>query len=291
MKIFFHIYQLSTRKGALLKVIFKGGLTGYADCHPWPELGDLPLKEQLNCLVDSKTTKLTEQSLKFARIDAEGRCEKKNLLRPLKIPKSHYLLMKLGKNSQKEIEQAFSEGFEHFKVKLGADLEEELTILKPMLKIPRTRWRLDFNNQLKQPALLKTLESDVIEFVEDPFPCDKRWYDFPFAIASDRQENPPENSYKYKIVKPAIEKMIESSKPLIVTSYLGHPIGQAADAFTAASLAKQCDVRVCGLLSHRVYTRNLFSERLSWRGAEWKHPEGTGFGFDDLLEGINWVKL
>ncbi len=290
-QIFFHNYRLSRRSGALLKVIFRDGLTGYGDCHPWPELGDLPLKEQLNCLVDNRTTKLTKQSLKFARIDAEGRGEKKNLLRSLNVPKSHYLLMSLGKNSQKELEQALSEGFEHFKVKLGANLVKELKILSPMLETPRTRWRLDFNNQLKQLTLLKSLENDTIEFVEDPFPYDKRWYEFPFAIAFDRQENPPENAYQYKIVKPAIEAMMESCKPLIVTSYLGHPLGQAADAYAAANLAKQCDVRVCGLLSHRVYPRNLFSERLSWQGPDWKHPEGTGFGFDDLLEGIKWHKL
>jgi len=40
------------RRGALLRVVFADEVVGYADCHPWPELGDLPLSDQLACLRD-----------------------------------------------------------------------------------------------------------------------------------------------------------------------------------------------------------------------------------------------
>jgi O-succinylbenzoate synthase len=39
--------SLGMRQGALLKIVFADHLVGYADCHPWPELGDIPLAEQV----------------------------------------------------------------------------------------------------------------------------------------------------------------------------------------------------------------------------------------------------
>jgi len=46
------------REGALLRVG-----EGFADVHPWPELGDAPLDEQLALLSHGQTTPLTRRSL------------------------------------------------------------------------------------------------------------------------------------------------------------------------------------------------------------------------------------
>jgi o-succinylbenzoate synthase len=293
MKIYFHEYKLSQRKGALLKIDFRDGLTGYADCHPWPELGDLPLEQQLARLGRGQATSLTRQSLKLAEIDAEGRAAGKNLLSPLTIPKSHYLLLNLGVSSKMEVEQALEEGFTHFKVKVGTDFSDEMHFLEPLLEIPNAFWRLDFNNRLKVDdlPLLEAANVSSIEFIEDPFPYDSSWSEFPFPIALDRQADGHEDFYRYKVFKPSVEDFKETRKPLVVTSNLGHPLGQAADAYIAGKLNDDYNVGICGLLSHRVYSRNLFSEQLSWRGAEWKSPEGTGFGFDELLHTTTWCRL
>ena len=56
------------RRGALLRVD-----GGFADVHPWPELGDANLDDQLALLARGETTPLTRASLQFASIDAAAR--------------------------------------------------------------------------------------------------------------------------------------------------------------------------------------------------------------------------
>ncbi|MEA2329564.1 MAG: hypothetical protein QOE68_4523, partial [Thermoanaerobaculia bacterium] len=73
------------RRGALIRV--NGG---YADVHPWPELGDLPLDEQLALLARRETTPLTQCSLEFASIDAAARRDGRSLFDGLTIPPSHW---------------------------------------------------------------------------------------------------------------------------------------------------------------------------------------------------------
>src|SRR5688572_31024573 len=48
-------------------------LDGFADVHPWPELGDAPLDEQLALLAQGKMTPLTKASLKQAAWDGGAR--------------------------------------------------------------------------------------------------------------------------------------------------------------------------------------------------------------------------
>src|SRR5260221_7143857 len=56
------------RRGALLNAD-----GGYADIHPWPELGDASLDEQLALLSTGETTALTAQSLRAGAADAPPR--------------------------------------------------------------------------------------------------------------------------------------------------------------------------------------------------------------------------
>lgn len=272
-----HHYTLGDREGALLEVD-----GGYCDVHPWPELGDLPLFKQLNLLKEGTLTPLTKQSLEFARLDAAARKKGRGLLEGVTVPQSHFLIKKLDQDTINLVHQAFDEGFRTFKVKLGKDLPKEITLIKPLLELPQTRWRLDFNGSLCQEFLNADLNFDAIEFCEDP-----GLDEFPLPVAWDREEV---SHYQYRIVKPAVDdwRSMRTNKPLIFTTYLGHPLGQVADAYVAGVF--QCK-EVCGLLSHRVYAPNAFSECLSWSGPEWRSPEGTGFGFDHLLEGLSWQSL
>ena len=73
------------RHGALIRVD-----DGFADIHPWPELGDAPLDEQLAMLARGETTPLTRASLKFAAIDAAARRDGRGLFEGLTIPPSHW---------------------------------------------------------------------------------------------------------------------------------------------------------------------------------------------------------
>src|SRR5437763_8510701 len=73
------------REGALIRVG-----SGFADVHPWPELGDEPLGAQLDLLRSGKTTTLTRRSLELAKIDGDARERGFNLFAGLQIPRSHW---------------------------------------------------------------------------------------------------------------------------------------------------------------------------------------------------------
>ena len=84
--MWFWEYSLSpTRRGALVRVG-----NGFADVHPWPELGDAPLERQLTMLARGETTALTRRSLELARIDSDARARSVSLFAGLTIPLSHW---------------------------------------------------------------------------------------------------------------------------------------------------------------------------------------------------------
>jgi o-succinylbenzoate synthase len=132
VNIEYTLYALSgQRKGALLRVNGKG----YADCHPWPELGDAPLQKQLELLRKGVTTPLTAQSLFFASIDAQAREKGISLFHNLIIPPSH-MLVKVGDH--------ISPGTNCIKLKVGIDVPKEIEYLNTF-KGESIKIRLDFN--------------------------------------------------------------------------------------------------------------------------------------------------
>lgn len=296
-------YQLTSskgiRKGALLRLTFEDGLTGYADCHPWPELGDKSLDDQLSLLKQGIWTTLTHQSCRFARLDAEARAAGVNLLEGLPIPPSHYLVQNLAELTTKGIGLIEKEGFSHLKVKVGREIVNDSLPLMCLMTESGLQWRLDFNGCLSEAECRTFLKkimpySQQIDFIEDPFPYDPAAWraiqsDYPISLACDRMAleaigNP--QAARVLILKPAIQ----SEEPfllgcrgqrLIVTSYLDHPLGQTTAAYIAAKL-KLPDI--CGLLSHRVYLSTPFSSSLSQEGPLFHTVGGTGFGFDELLK-------
>ncbi len=283
-----HLYMLGDRKGALIKVLTENG-AGFADVHPWPELGDDPLERQLDLLQMGVLTPLTKQSLRFCEIDAKARENKESVFQSLAVPDSHYLLPRLDQASVEEVVRAEKEGFRVFKVKMGKDLPRELRLLKTCLAVSSANWRLDFNGRLDENGrtffLSEMSTVDSIEFCEDPFAhsCGP----FPLPIAKDFVDA---KEYQFRIVKPAVDDWmaIKETVPIVYTSYLGHPVGQCTDAYVSGR--QKCQA-VCGLHSHRVYPKNPFSERLSWSGPKWQSPGGTGWGFDDLLDAISWERV
>jgi O-succinylbenzoate synthase len=249
------------RQGALLRV---GG--GFADVHPWPELGDAPLDEQLALLARGETTALTRRSLWFASI------WRRDLFDGLTIPRSHWP----GSNPP--------EGFDVAKVKMpGGTLPE------------RVRLRLDFNaDGAAFHRLAPSLPRQRIDFVEDPCPYDAgAWSEIRargFRLALDRAASPSPppgdrqeclSSIDVRIVKPAVEDVPKSEVPIIITSYMDHPVGQLHAAYVAAN-----STETCGLITHVLYENDPFIERMAIEDARLVPPD-----FTDLLEALPWKRL
>lgn len=167
--------------------------------------------------------------------------------------------------------------------------------LKSLDSVPDdVRIRVDFNNTLGAEEFVRvaaSLPRGRIDFIEDPTPYDPAvWSDLRkrtgLRLALDRGE--AEEGVDVLVVKPAVQEMPRSSKEIVVTSYMDHPVGQLFAAHAAAMWATS---RRCGLVTHVLYESNDFSERLQLDGARLVPPGGTGLGFDDLLERIAWKRL
>jgi O-succinylbenzoate synthase len=264
------IAREGAREGALLRVD-----DGFADVHPWPELGDAPLEEQLALLARGETTPLTCASLRLAKLDGEARRRGVSLFDGLTIPESHW--------PGNDPPAAF-----------------DTVKLKGVMEVPpHVRIRIDFNATLTAEEFVriaKTLPKERIDFVEDPCPYDdavwqslrrrtgvKLAYDQP---QSANRQSPTE--FDVRIHKPATQTEWPDHPDIAVTSYMDHPVGQYGAAYIAAT--HRTNAR-CGLFTHVLYEPNAFIERVAANGARLLPPTGTGIGFDDLLEQLAWTSI
>lgn len=334
------------RSGALLRVESEWGnqqgeqIIGYADLHPWPELEDLPLDQQLKLLRDHQLTPLTASSLRFAKIDAQARARGVSAFQGLKIPESHYLVTDLDLVDEKTIDQIRTEGWKRIKVKVGrlpskAGMAKETSILREIASGvgDQIKLRLDFNAVFDLELLQNWLQSaqsflTQIDFLEDPLPWNPEHWQairnhWGVRLASDREgmsiptaflSRAFSNSVDVIVIKPATHGGAEAGalpdpvpgtcfdpapdfqKNLswVVTSYLDHPVGQMCAAYDAAQLGllkSPGSLEICGLLSHRAYEKNLFSEQLQTSGPLLEPTLGTGWGWDDQLAQLKWELL
>ena len=256
------------RRGALIRVD-----GGHADVHPWPELGDATLDEQLAMLARGETTPLTRASLKFADIDRAARRDERSLFDGLTIPPSHWP----GPDPPG--------GFDTVK-------------LKSIDRIPEhVRLRIDFNGTLTPEEFVQiasTLPRERIDFIEDPCPYDAAtWTELRsrtgLRLALDRGSVAGQRrGADILVIKPAIEEIPPTDSELVVTSYMDHPIGQLCAAFAAATAGI---TTTCGLVTHVLYDPDPFIDRMQIEGTRLVPPGGRGWGFDDLLEGLPWRTL
>ena len=299
-----HTSKHIIRKGALLKVSFADGLVGFADCHPWPELGDRTIDEQISGLRNNKMTSLMRCSIRFAHFDAQARKQNKSLFEGQSVPSSHFLIPDILACEKDVIDHLTTQGYTHVKIKLGNQLDQEITQLTHLFSRTSLKLRFDFNEKLSEKMFCTFLEAieeirPFIDFIEDPFPFHseewKRCQDtYSVALASDRHciaaRYWPESS-SFIIVKPAIHSIdLFSQCPkekLIVTSYLDHPIGQLGAAYAASQLDPHGH-NIHGLLSHHVYQSNFFSMELSQQGPRFTSPYGYGCGYEKQLASLQW---
>ena len=251
------------RHGALLRIG-----DGFADVHPWPELGDTPLDEQLARLAHGKTTPLTLRSLQCAEIDGRARVAGRSLFDGLTIPPSHW--------PGDDPPSAF-----------------DTVKLKSIDRIPElVRLRIDFNSRLRAEEFIymaEALPRERVDFVEDPCPYDgATWSALRQAtglrLALDRAV--AEEGVDVLVVKPAVQDLPRTAKEIIITSYMDHPIGQFYAAYVAAGFPG-----THGLFTHVLYESNEFIDAIRADGARLLPPPGTGIGFDELLERLPWKGL
>jgi O-succinylbenzoate synthase len=260
----------------LLRLRTESDAEGFADLHPWPELGDRALEEQLAMLARGETTAQSRASLELAGLDAEARARGESLFDGLTIPESHWP----GNDPPP--------GFDTIKI-------------KGVMPVPAdVRIRIDFNATLAPEevvAVAEMLPRDWIDFLEDPCRYDARtWTElraatrlrFALDLAAGTGAVEP-GSFDVLTHKPALGvAWPDAPCEIVVTSYMDHPVGQFGAAFVAALHASAAR---CGLMTHVLYEPDAFIERIERDGARLLPPKGTGIGFDDLLESLPWMTL
>lgn len=321
MRIDYSPYQLNPtdqrgpRRGALIRVTFPDGSIGYSDLHPWTEMGDVPLEQQLGYLKANHPTDLAKQTLWLAKRDAEARQVKRNLIDEEIRLKNNYLFSRQQEFSSENLNNLVRYGFSILKLKIGEDLERDLNAVKKIASTRQFQLRLDFNmksdlndfeNFFKK---LTPSEKTLIQYVEDPFPYGEgEWKQarqitkIAADFATEQFEWTPEKSPECDviIVKPArrnIEQTIQClkawRKPFTVTSNLDHVLG-VAHAISVAqlmdrSLPNQMLDPGCFTFVH--YETEPYSAALKTKGPYFLKQDGCGVGFDLLLDRESWKPL
>lgn len=283
------------RRGTLIRVEDSRGHHGYADVHPWAELGDLTLEEEIERMRRGRFSQLSRRSVQFALSDLTERSHRHSSFRHLTIPESHWLVGDVHQLDIEELKKIRDFGFTYMKLKVNGTTEEVEHL--NALPLQLFKLRFDFNARLTPQAFLSWIyqfdHRDAIDFVEDPTPYDPQVWkmlraETTCALAVDRlPTDVAADAADVVIYKPAIQ----SFAPLglvCVTSYLDHPVGQMHAALEAAKLAKKQDLPICGLASHFAYEVNDYSKSMFMQGSRILSPQGAGIGFDELLAQEKW---
>jgi O-succinylbenzoate synthase len=303
------------RSGALLKVVGSSGVAGFSDVFPWPEYGDAALDDQLASLAAGRPTALVQWSLQLAEEDAKLRSQGKNAFENEIQVKNHYTITDCSQVSESAIQEALRAGFTSFKVKVGRSLQQEAQWVSQLVKHNTLKVRVDFGgrtalNEFKKFfSFLNAHELKQIEFAEDPCPFQfEEWREaskiVPIAVDFESEKinwellssNPPFSVFIFKPGRTSfdkIQKWIDRfSLKIVVTSSLDHPVGVAHACRKAIELKKIYGERLldCGCLTFKNYQPNAFSEVVQSEGPYLKGIPGTGIGFNNLVEAIEWKK-
>lgn len=309
------IADLEPRQGAIIKVQWSNGKTGYADLHPWPELGDFDLDVQLDAVSRGKLTCPAEQTIWMAKRDAILRSEKKSAFSGLSKVKNHFLITDFTKVGEAVLREIKESGFTTVKIKVGRSTEDEVKFINKVVRQSPLQIRLDFNSKstydkfAKFISLLSAGEKKRIEYVEDPFPWDEQgWTEAaklaPLAVDAEatnidwkKIKLPP---FKVMVIKPArqdldqaVERVNKFALKMVITSALDHPVGIAHASYVAGELKKIYPnvLLDCGCLTVRSYKPNEFSTKMMIQGPYLNNVPGTGVGFDDLFAKLEWQPL
>jgi len=296
-------------EGALLRIDVDG-VSGYACLHPWVELGDLSLDKLLKQLVEGRISRQVKCALECADVDREARKAGVSLFDSINIPLSHATIV----GGFIEVQKAVNRGFDTVKLKMGRNVEENVSLFKEICSaFPELMIRLDFNGVSDFGSLEFLLskvsdgQRDQIDFLEDPLPIgDQRWLSlrdkYGVKIGIDRGVANVTGEFDISVLKPAINDNIKicdaaqmGGRMVVITSYMDHPIGQCYATYVAGKLSSQYLGVInerCGLVTHGLYEKDPFIERMGEIKPLLRlNNSGTGLGFDELLESVNWKRL
>lgn len=317
-KIYSHRYVMHSRRGlnsrshttehegALIRVDVDG-VSGFGCLHPWVELGDSSLDDLLEEIQSGRSSRQVRCALECAEIDRRARAAGVNLFDGLDVPKSHATIV----GGIDSIESAVVAGFDTVKLKMGRSADYNLKLLgETHREFPNLKLRLDFNGVSSFSAIDEMLSQigeslqERIDFIEDPYPFDNiSWnvlrdrYAMKFGV--DRGLSQVDGEFDISVVKPAINDTDRicnqaqlSGRSVVVTSYMDHPLGQCFAAYNAGKMnAEYLGVvnDCCGLMTHGLFDHDAFIEVMGDNTPTWnKSRNGIGFGFDDLLERLDW---
>lgn len=313
--IYYHRYTLRSENTLNVKsqqtehqgLIVKVG-DGYGCIHPWQVFGDQSLDQQLAELARGSGTRLASRALHCAKIDGAARRAGVSLLKGLRVPNSHATIV----GGLAEVEEAVKKGFLKIKLKAGGSFREDTAKVNEIAKtFPQLKLRVDFNCNLLGSEvgdfieLLSNEAEKAIDFLEDP--CgykDNCWVGlrnlYGIRLAMDIGVESIDALYTYAVIKPAkndvdmvMEQSRRAARKAVFTSYMDHPLGQAFAAYEAG----RCNCQYLGVLSeaglmtHGLFEPDAFITELGEVTPQWTYAEGTGLGFDSLLEGLEWKKL
>ena len=311
-----HRYRLNAKLAlnAIAKKRIRHGVIvnidgGYATIHPWPEFGDEELEIHLDSLRLKEPTTLAKRAIHFAAVDRQARLNKKSLFEGLTIPSSHALISKLQSDSAKQFED--SKQNLYIKIKIDADVEDTAAMLSSFQDVPATI-RLDANGSYTVDGAIKLWHSlplklkEKVEFTEDFCPyIDQDWkilqerHRIPLAYDFYSSQKVKDN-YRYRIIKPVVqpyEKIVDAeikrNRKIVVTSSMDHPFGIAIAAWVSGSLSEKYPLSILpgGYSPVAAFEENSFSLAITDSDGNFKIPHGTGFGFDSLLDELQWEPL
>ncbi|MFZ4403455.1 MAG: hypothetical protein ACOYOK_05075 [Pseudobdellovibrionaceae bacterium] len=313
----------TARHGALLKFVFESDLIGYADLHPWPELGDLNLSQHLQKLKLGEFTDRSLCSKNFARMDAEARKNKKSLFSSNTNIHNNFLISDL--ESASKVKDSFKQkstlsDHQTVKIKISSQtkIETLLSYLNQVVLLKDMKVRLDANESFSEEGFnfflshLSNEHLSVVEYIEDPFPFEvEAWqrYNQKVSLAADKnlplllQNIENKTSFNYAIIKPAQMDFFSTLAAVkdwglipTVTSSMDHPVG-VSYALLCAGLCNEnsAQIKVHGCWTHHLYEQDAFSQKLNLsfdqKGVFQNSTSGFGIGFDDLLQQLSWKEL
>lgn len=280
---------------------------GHGCVQPWPEFGHASLDEQLAALASGRSTPLIDAARRCAAVDRKWRMTGRSMFDGLDIPPSHATIT----DAEQQAWLAWQAGFRVFKLKCEANVEQRKELDALVDAFPGVKLRLDFNEVPDAETFedwwgkLDEAVRHHIDFLEDPFPfSEDEWKRFAerhqVRLAADRRQAVAmiNGGAVVRVVKPAWgeEPFLDnsrSSREVVVTSAMDHPLGQTWAAWIAAKTAKNHPGRMatCGLQTHHLFKADSFTKRLGTWSPRFHPPGGSGLGFDDLLANLPWKKI
>lgn len=305
-----HSYQLISKtslnrlnaskyqSGFLIKVS-ENACSAYADYFPWKVFGDLSCKQAMKAIKEGNLNNHLLAAFEKIKIELKAKGAQRSLFsKDLSIP-MQFTLTEANFNT---FNKAYQQGFKTFKVKMD-DSKEKVAFLEK-IKGFKVTLRLDFNLLFQDAAAaIKYIHSlsddllDKIEYFEDLLPL--RLYpffkeEFPHIKLALDQELTLTNYEQadFVVLKPAkfsLEQARLIEKPLILSSYMDHPIGILWAGYYYQELKLS---NPAGLYTFPLYQKTPFHSLFKVTQANLRfNITGHGLGADHLLETLTWNNL